>query len=124
MNCETCGATLSLQDMTQPNCPYCKNVLKHHARAAEHAALVNKMLDDRIRAQYPGMPPGGAPQIGYGFGAPMNPGFQQNIAQMQEQHFQTAMKRAGWITVVSILVPIVMLIAIGGGMVLWMFIAR
>ena len=116
MNCETCGATLSLDDMTRPNCPYCKNVLKHHARAAEHAALVNKVLDDRIRGQYPGMPPGQVPQIGYGFGAPMNPGFHQ----FQEQQFQGAMKRAGWITAVSILVPIVLLLAIGGSIAVWM----
>ncbi len=113
MNCETCGATLSLDDMTRPNCPYCKNVLKHHARAAEHAALVNKVLDDRIRAQYPGMPPGQVPQIGYGFGAPMTPGFQQ----FQADQVGNAVKRAAWITVVAVVVPIVMMLIIGGVMV-------
>lgn len=120
MNCETCGATLSLDDMTRPNCPYCQSVLKHHARAAEHAALVNKVLSDRIGAQYPGMPPGQTPQIGYGFGAPINPGFQQ----FQEQQFQAGMKRAGWITAVSILIPIVLLMMIGGGMAVWMLVSR
>jgi hypothetical protein len=120
MNCETCGATLSLDDMTRPNCPYCKNVLKHHARAAEHAALVNKVLDDRIRAQYPGIPPGQVPQIGYGFGAPMNASFQQ----FQAQQVQSAVKRAGWITLVAVLVPLVMMLVIGGGMVAWMLLSR
>ena len=117
MNCEHCGANLSLDDMTRPNCPYCKNVLKHHARAAEHAALVNQVLDQRIGAQYPGVPP---PQIGYQFGAPMSPSFQQFQAQQVNQAF----KRAGWITAVAVIVPLLIVLLVGAGMVIFMFAAR
>ncbi len=117
MNCEHCGAELSLQDMTQPNCPYCRTVLKHHARAAEHAALVNKMLNDRIGAQYPGIPPEQRPQIGYQYGAPMSPSFQQ----FQNQQVNQAFRRAGWITLVAVLVPVVLALVIGGVALLLMF---
>ena len=106
LQCQTCGATLSLQDMANPNCPYCHNVLKHHARAAEHAALVNQVLRDQIGAQYPGMPPGQIPQIGYQFGAPMTPGFEQFQAQQMNQ----AVRRAGWITVVAVAVPLLLVL--------------
>jgi hypothetical protein len=119
MNCETCGANLSLEDMTKPNCPYCHNVLKHHARAAEHAALVNKMLDQRIGAQYPGMP---TPQIGYQFGAPLNPQFQQWQQQYPEQQIQASIKRASVITLIAVIVPIVLMIVIGGVVALMMFV--
>ena len=74
--------------MTKPNCPYCGLVLKHHARAAEHAALVNKVLDDRIRGQYPGLAPGQVPQIGYQYGAPLSPSFQQFQSQQVNQAVQ------------------------------------
>jgi len=58
--CGYCGANLSLDDMRGQNCPYCHTVLAHHARAAEQAALVNQMLQQR----------GLAPQVPYQFGAP------------------------------------------------------
>jgi hypothetical protein len=89
MRCPHCGANLSLQDMTRPNCPYCQNVLAHHARAAEHAALVNRVLDDRIRAQYPGAPP--------------DYGLNQGV------------RRAGWIMAVALIVPLMMVLLIGAG---------
>jgi hypothetical protein len=123
MACENCGAQLSLQDMANPNCPYCKNVLKHHARAAEQAALVNQVLRDQIGAQYPGMPPGQIPQIGYQMGAGLNPGFQQ-FQQFQNYQVEQAVKRAGWITVVAVLVPVLVLLCVGVGMALWLFALR
>ena len=95
--------------MTKPNCPYCGLVLKHHARAAEHAALVNKVLDDRIRGQYPGLAPGQVPQIGYQYGAPLSPSFQQ----FQSQQVNQAVRRAGVITLIAIVVPAVLAIGIG-----------
>lgn len=116
MNCAHCGANLSLEDMTRPNCPYCRNVLAHHARAAEHAALVNKVLEQRIGAQYPGAPP---PQIGYQFGAPLSPSFQQFQAHQTNQAF----RRAGWITVVLLIIPLLLVLAMGAGMAIW-FMAR
>ena len=117
MNCMHCGANLSLEDMTKPNCPFCKNVLKHHAQAAEHAVLVNKIMADQFQARYPGLPPGQTPQIGYQFGAPMDPSFQQFQAQQMNQAF----KRAGWMTAIMVIVPIVLMLVIGGVAVLIMF---
>ena len=106
--CPHCGANLSLDDMTRPNCPYCRTVLPHHARAAEHAALVNRVLAQQIGAQYPGAPP---PQIGYGYGAPL-----QGMQPFQQHQMNRAMQRAGWITAVAVLVPVVLvLVAVGVG---------
>ncbi len=56
--CNNCGANLSLDDMRGQNCPYCRTVLAHHARAAEQAALVNQMLRQQ----------GLAPQVPYQYG--------------------------------------------------------
>jgi hypothetical protein len=119
MACEHCGANLSLGDMANPNCPYCHNVLKHHARAAEHAVLVNQVLRDQIGAQYPGMPPGNIPQIGYQMGAGL-----QNMQQFQNYQVDRAMKRAGWITVVAVLVPLLVFLMLAIGMGAWLFLAR
>ena len=116
MKCRHCGANLSLDDMTRPNCPYCQNVLHHHAQAAEHAALVNKMLEQRIGAQYPGAPP---PQIGYGFGAGL-----QGMEQFQAHQMNEGWKRAKWIMIVSIVVPLVMTFVIGGIVIAAMILAR
>jgi hypothetical protein len=117
VNCSHCGGTLTLDDMTRPNCPFCHNVLAHHARAAEHAVLVNKILDQRIGAQYPGVPP---PQIGFQFGAPMSPSFDR----FQQQQVDGAFKRAGWITVVAVLVPLVVVLVIGASAALFFVLAR
>jgi predicted RNA-binding Zn-ribbon protein involved in translation (DUF1610 family) len=69
--CANCGASLSLQDLTRPNCPYCGQVLPHHARAAEHAALVNQVLAQQVQANSPWLGAGAAPQIPYEHGAPL-----------------------------------------------------
>lgn len=123
MNCEHCGANLSLDDMTRPNCPYCQNVLKHHARAAEHAVLVNKMMDDRIRGMYPGIDPKNIPQIGYQFGAPMDPSFGRFQAAQTQKAMQGAAKTAAWITILAFIVPVLLVIAMGVGVALWLFVA-
>jgi len=120
MNCHHCGANLSLDDLTKPNCPYCHHVLKHHAQAAEHAVLVNKILEQRIGAQYPGLAPGQIPQIGHQFGAPMSPSFQQ----FQQHQMNHAFKRAGWITALAIGIPLLAALLIGGVAVVLMFVLR
>ena len=116
MNCEHCGGTLSLDDMTRPNCPFCKNVLKHHARAAEHAVLVNKMLDQRIGAQYPGLPADKRPQIGHSFGAPMDPSFQAFQQHQTAQAFSNARK---WI-IIGVVVPLVISVLVAAVVVVLM----
>lgn len=119
MSCGHCGANLALEDMKRPNCPYCGTVLPHHARAAEHAALVNKVLEQRIGAQYPGMPPGQIPQIGHHFGAPM-----QGLEAFQHRQVDQAVRRAGWAVAVAVIVPVVLLVVVGMAAGLWMFLAR
>jgi hypothetical protein len=116
MRCPHCGANLSLEDMTRPNCPYCQNVLKHHAQAAEHAALVNQILDQRIRAQYPGLPSNAVPQIGYQYGGQL-----QGLEQFQAHQMNQGLRRAGWIMAVAVIVPIVMLLLIGAGVGFYLF---
>jgi len=104
MNCQHCGANLTLDDMTRPNCPYCGHVLKHHAQAAEHAVLVNRILEQRIGAQYPGIPRDQIPQIGYHHGAPMSPSF----GQFQHDQISQAVERAKWITILAVVIPLIL----------------
>ncbi len=109
MKCEHCGANLSLEDLTRPNCPYCRHVLKHHAQAAEHAALVNKIMEQQIGAQYPGIPRDQIPQIGYQYGAPMNQSFgqfQQYQMNQANQAVAQAMNRAKRITMLVLFISV------------------
>jgi hypothetical protein len=117
VNCRHCGGTLTLEDMTKPNCPFCHHVLAHHAQAAEHAVLVNKIFEQQFGARYPGVPP---PQIGMQFGAPMSPSFDQ----FQRQQVDHALKRAGWITMVAVLVPLVLVLVIIAGAVIVLVVLR
>jgi sulfite exporter TauE/SafE len=59
--CPTCGASLSLDDLRGTDCKYCKTVFPHHARAAQHAVLVNQVMQQQIHQ---------ANQMGYGYGMP------------------------------------------------------
>jgi len=98
--CQTCGATLPLEAMTKPNCPYCNSVLKHHAQAVEHQVLINKMMQQQMGP--------GAPQVGYGFGAPMQ-GMNQFVQQQQafaQQHTSRVFKYVIIITVVTMVIPL------------------
>lgn len=119
MRCANCGAELSLQDMTRPNCPYCQHVLPHHARAAEHAALVNQVLDQRIGAAMGGLPPGATPQIGYQYGAGLAPGFQQFQA-LQQEHTQNIVRGAKWAVLLAVLIPAVLAVVVAVGAVVWL----
>jgi len=68
--CGHCGANFSLDDLRGTHCPYCQTALPHHARAAEHAVLVNKVLEQQMGKYGYGMPPGGiTPQV---YGQPPN----------------------------------------------------
>jgi hypothetical protein len=68
--CPHCGAALSLDDLRGQNCRYCGAALPHQQRAAEHAALVNQVLNQQFQQR--GLPPPGAPVVPYQFGAPPN----------------------------------------------------
>lgn len=52
--CQGCGAQLSLAQLQGTDCPYCRAAFPHHARAVEHAALVQKVMADNMAAV--GMP--------------------------------------------------------------------
>lgn len=108
MSCEHCGAQLSLEDMTRPNCPYCRNVLKHHARAAEQAALVNQMLDQRLGGHFA---PGQAPRIGYEFGAPA-PQVGTPLAYQQAQQVARSTLPT---SLLLVLLPLVLMALAGAG---------
>ncbi|MEZ4370176.1 MAG: hypothetical protein R3B07_05095 [Polyangiaceae bacterium] len=109
MNCPHCGGTLALNDMTRPNCPFCGQVLPHHARAAEHQVLINRMLAQQIGAQYPGTPPDKIPQVGYGYGAGMN-----NLQQFQQYHVDQGFKRARNMTAIMLIGSLVFMLVIFG----------
>ena len=70
--CEHCGAALSLDDLRGHDCPYCRTVLAHHARAAEQAALVNHMMAQR----------GLAPVVPYAYGADLPPVYPMSGVQV------------------------------------------
>ena len=46
MKCEQCGASLTPEELSSEACAYCGAALPHAARAAEKAALVNRLLAD------------------------------------------------------------------------------
>lgn len=106
--CPTCGANLSLHDMTRPNCPYCNNVLPHHARAAEHAALVNQVLDQRI-GQYGGPYAPQNAHVPYQYGAPP-PNMQPYAQQAYDQAAKSVGRAMIW---VAVSVGVTMVLVIG-----------
>lgn len=137
MKCKNCGAGLSLEDMTRPNCPFCKSVLEHHARAEQHAELVNKILERQMGALMPGQRLDGsvarsaevgslgaqaqvAPQIGYQFGAGLTPQFQQAQQQLIASHVQTAPRRSAGMIILAVLVPVVAMMLAVGGVAVWL----
>ncbi len=48
--CGGCGARLSVAQMRGTDCPYCRTAFPHHARAVEHAALVQRVMQDNLAA--------------------------------------------------------------------------
>lgn len=74
--CPNCGAALSLEQLRGTDCFYCKAAFPHHARAVEHAALVQQIMAGQMAAQgYTPPPPGTHVPHGYGvtppaYGAP------------------------------------------------------
>jgi hypothetical protein len=57
--CAGCGAGLTLDHLRGTDCPYCKMVFPHHARAVEHAAVVNQVLAQQMAQAGLVQPPGG-----------------------------------------------------------------
>lgn len=49
-SCPHCGANLSLAQLRGTDCPYCRSAFPHHARAVEHAALVNQVMAQNMAA--------------------------------------------------------------------------
>ncbi len=65
--CTTCGASLSLDQLRGTDCPFCRTAFPHHARAVEHAALVNHVLAQQFQQVAPYAAP---PVVGPAYGAP------------------------------------------------------
>ena len=109
VRCTSCGGTMKLDDLRGTNCPYCGQVLQHHARAAEHAAVINQVLDQQVHKSLGGRPyPGGAsPQVPYQFGAPM-----PDYAQQATAHVTANMKKWIWITVALTVIPALLIVGI------------
>lgn len=59
--CGGCGANLSVAQMRGTDCPYCRTAFPHHARAIEHAALVQQVMAQNIAAVSPWMMAAPAP---------------------------------------------------------------
>lgn len=59
--CHGCGANLSVAQMRGSDCPYCRTAFRHHARAVEHAALVQQVMAQNIAAVTPWLAPATAP---------------------------------------------------------------
>ena len=109
-NCPNCGGTLDFEQMKGTNCPFCRAVLPHHGRAAEHAALVNNMLAQQMQASNPWL--GNQPvQISSQYGAGPPP-----VAQQTAQAVNNTMKRMMLIIFVITSLIIVATFAIVFGM--------
>jgi hypothetical protein len=95
-HCEHCGAKLSHEELQRPNCAYCGTVFKHQSMAAQHAAVVNQMLQQQgaghvqVGSTYGAPPPSypGAPPPMHGGVPGQTPGWQ--VAPHAQQHIQTA----------------------------------
>jgi hypothetical protein len=109
-NCTHCGANLTLDDMRQPNCPYCQTVYPHKSQGQQHAEVVNQMMGNMMqqqaqvqnqwRAAY-----GAPPQPGYGVppGAPGSPyGDPNQIAQAHMAHAHKMSNRIMLTVMISI----------------------
>jgi len=78
-NCKHCGAGLTLDDMRQTNCPYCGTVFPHHSMAAQHANVVNQVLQQQGA---------GHVQISHQYGGGATPGNPMAGVQMHGQPYQ------------------------------------
>ncbi len=121
--CTHCGAGLSLDDLRQPDCKYCKTVFPHRAQAEQHAQMANQVMGQmmqqqaQIQNQWRGafgvgpMPPGpmGGPPGGPPPGMPANPyaGYQAGVAQAN-----AAGRMITWI--VLAIVGVSMLVVVAG----------
>jgi hypothetical protein len=122
--CTHCGANLGVDDLRGTNCRYCGTALAHHARAAEHAALVNQVLNQQLQAR--GLAPPANPIVPYHYGAPPNlpyptPGVAPNmIGPSVEQAARRGITAA---ILISVAVGLVVLLAVAG-VVAWVLVAR
>jgi len=120
--CPTCGASLSLEQLRGTDCPYCKTVFPHHARAVEQAKVVNQVLAQQVMNANPWMNPGQVPQVPMQYGAsppqfPMGNPYANVPAQID-----ATVKRS--MTLVFVIVGAVFGLMVVGGAVAWMLVAR
>lgn len=117
--CPQCGANLTLDDLRGTNCPYCRTALPHHARAAEHAALVNQILAQKgVNYQVPYQYGAAPPPVQMGPGA-INPGFQPQIPPYVGDQVQQTIRSANIIVIVSIVASLVLFVVIGAAVIIF-----
>lgn len=85
MDCTKCGANLTGEDLQRTDCKFCGTVLPHHARAAEKAETVKRLLED---ADGDGIPDALQGVVGKGGSAQVFVVGQS--AQVHVQHHSTA----------------------------------
>ncbi len=127
-HCKHCGAGLTLEDLRQPNCKFCKTVLPHHAQAAQHAHVASQMMGQMmqqqaaIQDQWRGalgvgpMPPMGqpgppGPPGGAAPGAPVNPQAYYGAGMAQAN---AVSKMVMWIIIGSVVLALI--VTVGAGM--------
>jgi hypothetical protein len=110
--CNHCGANLSLDDMRGTSCPYCRTVFPHHAQAAQHAALVNRVFNEQLRRQ--GIAPGGfeSPHYGRRPGDPplVNPMY--SAAQRIQSEVAKTTRMVVWMTLAAVVVSLLIVAAV------------
>jgi len=128
--CPTCGATLSLEQLRGTDCPFCKTVFPHHARATEQAALVNQVMANQMaqinpwtgQPNYPGTPPQVQGQYGV---TPPNPYAQNPYGQNPYgygvgQHVNQAVRRS----MIGVFIGVAVSILFTVGIVVFIFAMR
>lgn len=113
LQCPHCGAKLSLEEMKGHNCPYCNVALAHHARAAEHAAVINQVFQQQFQQNpgaFGGAPP---PQIGSTVGAPLPNYVEAPVTQARKAI-------ALWL-IVGVIVMVAVFLLVGVGFIVLLF---
>ena len=118
--CDTCGASLSLEQLRGTDCPFCKTAFPHHARAVEHAKMVNQVLAQQMAQANPWMAPGQVPPqvpMQYG-GAPPQFPMGAPYANLQNQ-IEGTVKRS--ITFALVMTGLIFGLTLAIGVAAWMF---
>lgn len=120
--CPNCGASLSLAQLRGTDCPFCKAVFPHHARAVEQAALVQQVMAQQMAAQGYAPPPPGT-YVPHGYGVTPPPPVAGPSPYAPQLYAADAQRTAGKIVVIVVVCAV---LGLAGVVVLgaaaWMFV--